>query len=913
MGQEGFFNCKPFLAMANYLPRLWQVTLLLAAKFDSIRNLLLITLTLFHVAGYAATKTSAKSGNWSDPAVWSPAGIPAITDEVVIRGGHTVTVNGAYTCGNLQIGNAVASNGTLRITASGNSLTINGALAINPNNNNKTYTLDAGPGVINVAGTFPTWSTVGTNRIRVGTGEINFTPAVTLSATTQSITYTAAGNINFYGGFTDNAAKLVPFTGCTVKFYNHYVAGARVNWNGKGTAIFKGSTSITYSSSMIFNVVTIDTGANVSLAAGSDSILIKGGLTLSSGSVFSIARNIEVASNWINNGGTFNAGGNTVIFSGTASTIGGTYGTTFGPLQFGTSASTVTCTLNTNCSASSIVFNANTKSRTLVLGAGVTFAVSGNVTINQPTADNLSCGFSIGTGTLNINGDLLFVGTSATTTRKGQIVSTSGTLNLGGNITWMANTVSATELISTATGTINFASPITMGSASGTIKVTSTGSINFNSTSSPSLTFGGATAPVLSTVSGSSISFKAGFSAATTSLTFAVGSNIEFTGTGTVTPTSAVTLGNVLINSGCTLTAGGNLAVKNNWTNLGTFVPATYAVTFNGPGTQTISRTGGETFYKLAVSTVGATLGVSDDLTVTNNLTMSGHNIDLNDRMLILGNGASATLSRSRGIVYGGVFKRWFPASAITSTNGAYYGLFPIGTSTAYRPVAINTSASPTTAGYVMASCSDENTVTQVVYTDNEGANIQTIANSMATINTSGIVGGTYKLNVTYSNLGRNGVISDLKLETYTGSVMGSYGVTQATTGTLDTPTVKRINLTLAQLANTWVVGTKNTAVTPIRQFYYARQTGNWNDNNTWSYSEGGESCGCQPSNDGYVVISSGYTVTVNTTAVTDFVEIKNGAILVDNGSKGLTVNYNMITMGTGKFSNTYTWSIMVT
>src|SRR5690242_3697114 len=41
----------------------------------------------------AATKTSAASGNWGTAATWSPAGVPANNDLVIIATGTTVTLN----------------------------------------------------------------------------------------------------------------------------------------------------------------------------------------------------------------------------------------------------------------------------------------------------------------------------------------------------------------------------------------------------------------------------------------------------------------------------------------------------------------------------------------------------------------------------------------------------------------------------------------------------------------------------------------------------------------------------------------------------------------------------------------------------------------------------------------------------
>lgn len=41
-----------------------------------------------------STVTSRASGNWSDPNTWNSDAIPGPGDRVVIRSGHTITVDG---------------------------------------------------------------------------------------------------------------------------------------------------------------------------------------------------------------------------------------------------------------------------------------------------------------------------------------------------------------------------------------------------------------------------------------------------------------------------------------------------------------------------------------------------------------------------------------------------------------------------------------------------------------------------------------------------------------------------------------------------------------------------------------------------------------------------------------------------
>ena len=137
----------------------------------------LVLLLLIPFTGYSATFTSSTNGNWSASSTWGGAGVPGNTDDVIIKHGTTVTVNGTYTCHNLSIGDATTGVTTVNI-GSGNSLTINGACSINPSNLSNTYTLNAGSGSVNIAGTL-TWASSGTNLIEAGTGTVTFTPAVT--------------------------------------------------------------------------------------------------------------------------------------------------------------------------------------------------------------------------------------------------------------------------------------------------------------------------------------------------------------------------------------------------------------------------------------------------------------------------------------------------------------------------------------------------------------------------------------------------------------------------------------------------------------------------------------------------------------------------------------------------------------
>jgi len=66
-----------------------------------------------------ATKASLSSGNWSDPNIWNPTGVPANLDDVTISSGHTVVFDvdqSSFTDGL----NSLTINGTLTVSTSVN-------------------------------------------------------------------------------------------------------------------------------------------------------------------------------------------------------------------------------------------------------------------------------------------------------------------------------------------------------------------------------------------------------------------------------------------------------------------------------------------------------------------------------------------------------------------------------------------------------------------------------------------------------------------------------------------------------------------------------------------------------------------------------------------------------------------------
>lgn len=1173
------------------------------------KQIVTILLMVVCASAWATTKTSVVTGSWSDPAIWSPAGVPTSTDDVIIHSSHTITVDGNYTCQNLNLGDATNSNATLKIIDAANSLTINGDLQINPFDKAKTYTLDAGPGAINIAGTFSYWSATGTGNIKVSTGTLTFAPTIEITAPGQNIAISNSGTVNFQNAFTDNYNSISTSNNCFINFYGTYTAnttavkftrgtvnfksrscyvtpkvdvtfyalqvdsdskaifnadsgavvitntatlvatsnltsnidlefngnwvnnggvvnatghtftfngngknfsgtaattfpdlqfgkdggntngytinsdiscnnlalyhlganntlalsagitltangnatlyqpenastsalnintatcsiagnlifdgtsdasqiakvvvtsgsltvGGTIQWmantavnteqitvttgsltfggsitmgSGSGTIIASSSTSVlnfngatipslTFGAATQSPVLTINSSATVNIKAGvtinqvafafpsnglvtftgngaitpnaditfynvqfngadtlksgAGSLLVSKVITLASGSAVVLNKDLQVDGNWVNNGGTFNNPSNTVTLNGNGKTIDGTASTSFGSVKIGITANAVNSsyTILNNNTFKNIELTSSNNARTLTLNTGVSITATGNLTINQPTTVNISNILYVNGGNCSVNGNLIFAGT-VSANQYAKVITTNGSFSVAGTVTWMSNTTTNTEVISVTSGTLTFGSPLTMGSGSGTLSASASGTINFNGTSSASFVFGGASpAPVFTTSAGCTLSFAKGFTNNTNSLTLNSSSNTVFTGTGTLTPSAAITFGNMQIASGATLTAAGSIYIKGNWTNEGTFTPATYTVTFNAssPAIQNITRAGGETFYKLSATTTGATIKLFGNLTVTNTLTMS-HSFDLNGYTLTLGNNAGAVLTRSNGTIYGGTFKRWFPASSITATSGSYYGLFPVGTSTDYRPFTIVSTVSPTTAGYVSIVHTNALTTTGVNYTDNESNHIDVISDITDNVVTTGLAGGTFTINMYVTGLSSTGVISDMKLLTYTTSTMGSVGTTAATTGTVSNPVVKRTSVPGASLTNSWVIGSKNGTQTSLRQRFYSRKSGNWNDvtpgNGTWTYTAGGAgpSCDCIPGTTEYAVIDAGHTVTVDAASTVDFVEVAAGGILSDNGTAVLTVNKDLTLSGTGKFTNSSNWNI---
>ena len=535
----------------------------------------------------------------------------------------------------------------------------------------------------------------------------------------------------------------------------------------------------------------------------------------------------------IGNAGTWTPGTGTVELTAT-NTLPTTFFTSFNNLKItgGTTTTAVGLTINgTLIVADGATFSAGAFALTVTGVTTIGGGTSGTLTITSSTGAKTFTGLV----TINAGGTWNNSGNSAIIFQGG--ITNSGTFTAGTGIqTFNTSAQALTGTFSipsvTATGiTVTNNNTLTVTTAlagTGTLAQASGATLNLNFTGAPGIT--GLTA----TAGGNTVNY--GFAGTQTVFptnyyhltlsntsvktlqtgTTAISGNLTLSGTASATAVTGLTIGgNVVIGTGTTFNAASYThAVAGNWSRSGTFTAGTSTMAFNGSSIQTITATGGESFYSLTVNNSGVGIQLENAAVAANALTMTQGNIDLNSNNLTLGTSAASvgTLSRTTGTMLNtGSFIRWFNTSTIA--DGAVTGLFPVGTATDYRPFFVSAPVTaPTTGGTITLTYTDASANTTVSFADG-AATVMVRKNLNWTLSTgNGLAGGTYDLLAEGTGFGTIGNVSDLRL-TLANSVVGTAGTNA---GTTTNPQINRTGLTLANLSNTFYVGSVNSVTSPL-------------------------------------------------------------------------------------------------
>jgi hypothetical protein len=416
--------------------------------------------------------TSKQSGNWNDPNTWVKGTVPASCsgpgDDVIISGGHTVTVNSAscaakslnarttsslvIASGDLQVGcthnnNTFTLDGSLSVT--GGDLKVNGNLAAS---NNSTFSQSGGNisidgnanGVIanSVASSTPIVSFIANKANALSFTGGNFSILDPHAATTST-------NALFYNG--TSAATINVTDGHTFTFGNGAATQDGGNAAGFTVNTWPGSTVFCFGNLVINST---NTGTNKSFSYDGGPLLVRKNFTVNANSTVSqsTSRQLIVGGNVENNGtlrtnGVYFLSNFNLTTSGwnltpatVAQTIGGSG--TFSNAIVSPTAEVVSIEVN-NSNASGVTLNVPLRlSGTLTMTSGI---------INTTPTNILTLGYNAAnTGVLTytagwINGPLKrWIGTSAgsrtfpvgnTTHLKNAVINFTGAPTAGGTLT----------------------------------------------------------------------------------------------------------------------------------------------------------------------------------------------------------------------------------------------------------------------------------------------------------------------------------------------------------------------------------------------------------------------------------------------------------------------------------------------
>jgi hypothetical protein len=226
--------------------------------------------------------------------------------------------------------------------------------------------------------------------------------------------------------------------------------------------------------------------------------------------------------------------------------------------------------------------------------------------------------------------------------------------------------------------------------------------------------------------------------------------NLAKSGSGTLTLKSDIDVdGNVLINSGTISAVNRTMYVGGTWTNnsASAFAPGTGKVIFDGTG-QTITRGGGEFFYKLRVSGAGLTL--NNNITVADSLVMSAGVINTGSNVLYQSS-TTPRVARATNSYVDGNFRKNF--------NDALPKTFEVGSGGVYTPVTVTPVSSATGQVTVKSTNGDSPNLTAAcidpaksvnrywTITKTFGQNINATFNYTVPITDVGVTPGNLELN----------------------------------------------------------------------------------------------------------------------------------------------------------------------
>ena len=576
------------------------------------------------------TFTHSLSGNWS-----SPGAFTAGTSTIQLLGSRDVSLSGATTFNALTLNKNSSANVVMLAT------------------NVTVATLNLTTGTLNTAA-----NTVTITATRTGNGVIlgNITRTHTFSAGTayafespaNIITFSSLGTVSSVTvSATPGAVAGFPFGASVNRQYavslsasGAYNATLRLHYedselNGNSESAMKlwrntGSWSLS-------GKTTNDTTAN--WVEQSNLTDLTGAWTLSDNN--SVARwNGSVSTAW-------ETAANWTVLQGAPSLPPSTNDI----VEIGTTNFTFQPTIASAAGAKSISFG-SAQAVTLTLGAGGSLQTIGN--LGGTWTNNTTHTLAVGAQSLTIGGDFtLSDGTSGhainLTASSGAVAITDSLTESGGaNITF------------TGAGALNIGSDFNY--TSGTF--TPGGStVNYN----------GSAAQTVAGVTYNHLAFSKTGGTATLGASATATGNLTLTNSGSLTLNAALTVsGNATLGSGTTLNGGAaTFTIGGNWTNNGTFTPATGTVNFNGTGAQSIAATA---INNLTINKSAGTATLAGNISLNGDLNLTAGTFDLGTNAANRGAvGGTLTLASGTTLKVGNSFPANFGTRSLAASSVVEY------------------------------------------------------------------------------------------------------------------------------------------------------------------------------------------------------------------------------------------------